>query len=147
MLVFYVCQVVFSFTFLFIIMQTKHQIFGSHLRAAKRTKYQKVLNWKKLNHDSQVTIHILRRGKGGLDLFCLFSVLKVCLHIKELPRSTGCLNMLCQTSNHFLGIKNTLLSHKNGICTFMRYGNLTYDAWIWLKITSLSSTASVLNFS
>ena len=33
--------------------------------------------------------------------------------------------MLCQTSNHFLGIKNKLLSHKNGICTFMRCGNLT----------------------
>ena len=27
----------------------------------------------------------------------------------------------------------------------MRYGHLTYDPWIWLKITSLSSTASVLN--
>ena len=58
---------------------------------------------------------------------------------------TGCLNTLCQTSNHLLGIKNTLLSHKNGICTFMRCGNLTYDTWIWLKVTSLSSTASVLN--
>ena len=56
--------------------------------------------------------------------------------------STGCLNMLCQTSNHLLGIKNTLLSHKNGICTFMRCGNLTYDTWIWLKVTSMASTAS-----
>ena len=27
----------------------------------------------------------------------------------------------------------------------MRCGRLTYDTWIWLKITSLSSTASVLN--
>ena len=27
----------------------------------------------------------------------------------------------------------------------MRCGHLTYDTWIWLKITSLSSTASVLN--
>ena len=63
----------------------------------------------------------------------------------DLGPSTGCLNMNCQTSNHLLGIKNTLLSHKNGICTFMRCGNLTYDTWIWLKITSLSSTASVLN--
>ena len=25
----------------------------------------------------------------------------------------------------------------------MRCGHLTYDSWIWLKITSLSSTASV----
>ena len=57
-------------------------------------------------------------------------------------KSTGCLNMLCQTSNHLLGIKNTLLSHKNGICTFMRCGNLTYDTWIWLKVTSMASTAS-----
>ena len=65
--------------------------------------------------------------------------------IEKTKRYTGCLNMLCQTSNHLLGIKNTLLSHKNGICTFMRCGNLTYDTWIWLKITSLSSTASVLN--
>ena len=38
---------------------------------------------------------------------------------------TGCLNTNCQTSNHLLGIKNTLLGHKNGICTFMRCGNLT----------------------
>ena len=43
--------------------------------------------------------------------------------------------MLCQTSNHLLGIKNTLLSHQIGICTFMRCGNLTYDTWIWLKVT------------
>ena len=56
--------------------------------------------------------------------------------------TTGCLNTLCQTSNHLLGIKNTLLSHKNGICTFMRCGNLTYDTWIWLKVTSMASTAS-----
>ena len=42
-------------------------------------------------------------------------------------------------------IKNALLSHKNKICTFMRCVNLTYDPWIWLKITSLCSTASVLN--
>ena len=55
---------------------------------------------------------------------------------------TGCLNMLCQTSNHLLGIRNTLLSHKNGICIFMRCGNLTYDPWIWLKVTSTASTAS-----
>ena len=27
----------------------------------------------------------------------------------------------------------------------MRFGHLTYDPWIWLKITSLSSTVSVLN--
>ena len=27
----------------------------------------------------------------------------------------------------------------------MRCGHLNYDTWIWLKITSLSSTASVLN--
>ena len=31
------------------------------------------------------------------------------------------------------------------MCTFMRCGHLTYDPWIWLKVTSLSSTASVLN--
>ena len=28
----------------------------------------------------------------------------------------------------------------------MRCGNLTYDPWNWLKITSMSSTASVLKF-
>ena len=55
---------------------------------------------------------------------------------------TGCLNTLCQTSNNLLGIKNTLLSHKNGICTFIRCGILTYDPWIWLKVTSMASTAS-----
>ena len=64
---------------------------------------------------------------------------------KSYTYTTGCSNMICQTSNQLLGITNTLLSHKNGICTFMRCGNLTYDIWIWLKITSLSSTALVLN--
>ena len=34
---------------------------------------------------------------------------------------------------------------KKHICTFMRCGHLTYDTWIWLKITSQSSTASDLN--
>ena len=58
---------------------------------------------------------------------------------------TGCLNMNCQTSKHLLGIKYTLLSHKNGICTFLKCGNLTYDTWICLKITFLSSTASIQN--
>ena len=57
-------------------------------------------------------------------------------------KSTGCLNMNCQTSNLLLGIKNTLLSHKNNICTFMRCGNLTYDTCIWLKITSFCSEIS-----
>jgi hypothetical protein len=27
----------------------------------------------------------------------------------------------------------------------MRCGHLAYDTWIWLKVTSLASTASVLN--
>ena len=64
--------------YLFIIMQTKHQIFGSHLTAAKRTKYQKVLNWKKLNHDSQGSIHILRRGREvqKIHFFVYFQYLK-----------------------------------------------------------------------
>jgi hypothetical protein len=31
------------------------------------------------------------------------------------------------------------------ICTFMRCGHLTYDPWIWLKVISMASTASVLN--
>ena len=44
-----------------------------------------------------------------------------------------------------LGHQKCTLSHKHKICTFMRCGILTYDPWIWLKITSLSSTASVLN--
>jgi hypothetical protein len=43
---------------------------------------------------------------------------------------------------HLLAIKNALLSHKNGICTFMRCRHLTYDPWIWLKVTSMASTAS-----
>ena len=84
-----------------------------------------------------VTHLVYNHTKNGNQIFyCLLTYLVEC---------TGCLNMLCQTSNHLLGIKNTLLSHKNGICTFMRCGNLTYDTWIWLKITFLSSTASVLN--
>jgi hypothetical protein len=32
-----------------------------------------------------------------------------------------------------------------GICVFIGNGHLTIDPWIWLKVTSLSSTASVLN--
>ena len=56
-------------------------------------------------------------------------------------RITGCVNSICDTLN---AIKNALLSYKNCICTFMRCGHLTYDTWIWLKITPLSSTASVL---
>ena len=43
---------------------------------------------------------------------------------------------------HLLGIKNTVFSHKNGICTFMRCRHLTYNPWIWLKVTSTASTAS-----
>ena len=69
-------------------------------------------------------------------------LMKVCWEIGKKPEATGCLNMLCQNSNHLLGVKNTLLGHKNGICTFIRCGNLTYDTWIWLKATSMASTAS-----
>ena len=60
-------------------------------------------------------------------------------------KPTGCLNAKPDVLNTYKAIKNALLSHKNGICTFMRCGNLSYDPWIWLKILSLSSTASVLN--
>ena len=59
--------------------------------------------------------------------------------------STGCSNSICPKTNTYWAIKNALISQKNGICTFMRCGILTYDPWILLKITSLSSTASVLN--
>ena len=58
---------------------------------------------------------------------------------------TGCSNSICTKTNAYWAIKNTLLSHKHKICTLMRCGILTYDSWIWLKITSLSSTASDLN--
>ena len=91
-----------------------------------------IKNWKKI-YDFEPNLSVHSSTK-------LLSQMKCFYH-----KLTGCLNMNCQTSNHLLGIKNTLLSHKNGICTFMRCGNLTYDTWIWLKITSLSSTASVLN--
>ena len=59
--------------------------------------------------------------------------------------TTGCLISVCMKTNAYQAIKNELLSHKIWICTFMRCGHLTYDTWLWLKITSLSSTASVLN--
>ena len=58
---------------------------------------------------------------------------------------TGCFNSICLKTNTYQAIKNALLSHKNGICTFMRCGILTNDPWILMKITSLASTASVLN--
>ena len=85
-----------------------------------------------------------------LAIFCFIHLLGWLDHYLKLKKfkkqyPTGCLNMLCNTSNHLLGIKNTLLSHKNSICTFMRCGNLTYDTLIWLKVTSMASTASVLN--
>ena len=57
-------------------------------------------------------------------------------------RCTGCSNSICAKKTHFLSMKNALLCHKNGICTFMRCGHLTYDPWIWLKVTSMASTAS-----
>ena len=44
--------------------------------------------------------------------------------------------------NTYWAIKNALISHRNRICTFMRCGNLIYDPWIWLKVTSMASTAS-----
>ena len=28
------------------------------------------------------------------------------------------------------------------MCTFMRCGHLTYNPWVWLKVTSMASTAS-----
>ena len=63
-------------------------------------------------------------------------------YCKSFEDSTGCSNLICAKKTHFLAIKNVLLSHKNGICTFMRCGHLTYDPWIWLKVTSMASTAS-----
>ena len=51
----------------------------------------------------------------------------------------------CVHDHYYLQSVETFLSRKNGTSTFMRCGNLTYDPWIWLKMTSLSSTASVLN--
>ena len=35
---------------------------------------------------------------------------------------------------HLLGHQKCTFSHKNGICTLMRCGHLTYDTWIWLKM-------------
>ena len=29
-----------------------------------------------------------------------------------------------------------------GVCVFIGKGHLTYDPWIWLKVTSMASTAS-----
>ena len=58
---------------------------------------------------------------------------------------TGCSNSIWAKLNTYYAIKNALLSHKNCICTFMRCGHLTFVTWIWLKITFLSSTDSLLN--
>ena len=43
-------------------------------------------------------------------------------------------------TNTLIRYQNAILSHKNGI--FMGGGDLTYDPWIWLKVTSMGSTAS-----
>ena len=59
-----------------------------------------------------------------------------------IQQCTGCFISACMKTNAYQAIKNALLSHKNSICTFMRCGHLTYDPWIWLKVTSMASTAS-----
>ena len=46
-------------------------------------------------------------------------------------------------SKHFWGHQKC--TFQSWICTFMRCGHFTYDFWIWLKVTSPSSTASDLN--
>ena len=74
--------------------------------------------------------------------FYLISVKKFLHQCQQGAGTTGCLNAKLDVLNTYLAIKSALLSHKNKICTFMRCGNLTYDPWIWLKVTSMASTAS-----
>ena len=45
-------------------------------------------------------------------------------------------------NKRLLGHQRSNFKSKNKICTFMRCGHLTYDPWIWLKVTSMASTAS-----
>ena len=58
---------------------------------------------------------------------------------------TGCSNSICAKKPHLLVIKNALLSHKNSICIFMRYGHLTYDSWILLKVTFMACIIMLQN--
>ena len=46
-------------------------------------------------------------------------------------------------NKRLLGHQKCTFKSKNGICIFMRCGHLTYDPWIWLKVTSMASTASI----
>ena len=57
---------------------------------------------------------------------------------------TGCFNSICSKTNTYQAIKNALLRHENRICTFLRCRILTYEPWIWLKVTSMASTFSYM---
>ena len=91
------------------------------------------------------TRYLLRKVVLEMSSVCKFYLisLKKFLHkCQQGAGTTGCLNAKLDVLNTYLAIKSALLSHKLGICKFMRCGNLTFNPWIWLKVTSMASTAS-----
>jgi hypothetical protein len=59
--------------------------------------------------------------------------------------STGCSISKCHNVSSIYRVFEIKMCQIKGICVFIGNGHLTIDPWIWLKVTSLSSTASVLN--
>jgi hypothetical protein len=59
--------------------------------------------------------------------------------------TTGCSISKCHNVTGIYRVFEIKMCQIKGICLFTGNGHLTIDPWIWLKVTSLSSTASVLN--
>ena len=58
--------------------------------------------------------------------------------------STGCLISKCHNVSSIYRVFEIKMCQIKGICMFIGNGHLTFDLQIWLKVTSLTSTASVL---
>ena len=77
-----------------------------------------------------------------MKLIKVFGIQKLHWQNLKIVRYSGCLNAKPDVLNTYQAIKSALLSNKEEMNTFMRCGNLTYDPWIWLRLTSMASTAS-----
>ena len=67
-----------------------------------------------------------------------------CMKIEYTYLPTGCLISKRHNVNSIYRVFEIKMCQIKGICMFIGNGHLTVDPWIWLKVTSLSSTASVL---
>ena len=57
---------------------------------------------------------------------------------------TGSLNSKRDNLSSIYGIFEIKMCNRKCICMFIGNGHLSIDPWIWLELTTLSSTASVL---